>query len=70
MRILESKFFGYDENGQPLNYIVASGDSSETEPTTGIVDGSRLFETDTGWYKVFNEKSGTWRKMFCIKAEE
>ena len=58
------------EDGQEMRYIVANCDSSETEPTTGTVDGSRLFETDTGWYKVFNEKSGTWRKMFCIKTEE
>jgi hypothetical protein len=68
MRILESKLFGYDENGQPLNYINAAGDSTEVKPATGIVDGSQVVETDTGDIYIYNEKSAAWVKMLSLKG--
>lgn len=55
-------------DGQDMRYIVAAGDSTETKPTTGIVDGSQVLETDTGDVYVFNEKSAAWIKMFSLKG--
>jgi hypothetical protein len=54
--------------GQDLHYAELAGDSTETKPTTGIVDGSQVLETDTGDVYVFNEKSAAWIKMFSLKG--
>lgn len=45
-----------------VNYVVISGDSSETKPTKGICDGSVFMESDTGDSYTFNEQSGAWVK--------
>ena len=45
-----------------VNFVVISGDSSETKPTANICDGSIFMESDTGDSYTFNEKSGTWIK--------
>ena len=45
-----------------VNYVVISGDSSETKPTDHICDGSVFMESDTGDSYTFNELSGTWIK--------
>lgn len=45
-----------------VNYVVISGDHSETKPTEGICDGSVFIESDTGDAYMFNEDSGTWIK--------
>ena len=45
-----------------VNYVVISGDSSETKPTGHICDGSVFMESDTGDSYTFNEQSGTWIK--------
>lgn len=54
-------------NEDNINYVEIAGDSSETKPTTGIVDGSTFLETNTGDFYVFNEKTSTWVKMLTLK---
>ena len=54
--------------GQDLHYAWIAGDSTETKPTAGIVDGSQFLETDTGDVYVFNEKTTAWVKMFSLKG--
>lgn len=44
------------------------GDSTETKPTTGIVDGSWFMETNTGKVFAFNEKSGGWVEQFSFQS--
>lgn len=48
------------ENGVDMFYVELSCDSSETKPTTGIIDGSVAIESNTGKGFLFNEKSGDW----------
>lgn len=47
---------------ESVNFVVISGDSSETKPTENICDGSVFIESDTGDSYVFNELSGAWVK--------
>ena len=53
----------YDQVGNTLvrktmaNFFGASTDS---KPTTNIVNGSSFMEVDTGKYYLFNEGSSTW----------
>ena len=55
---------GYaQESGVDLFYVELSGDSTETKPTTGIIDGSSCIESDTGKVFLFNEKSGDWVEL-------
>ena len=54
--------------GEALLYVEIAGDSTETKPTAGIVDGSQFLETDTGDIYVFNERSAAWVKMFSLKG--
>lgn len=57
MRYLEKRIIA--EN---IDFVVISGDSTESKPTTGICDGSVFMESDTGDSYTFNEKSGAWVK--------
>lgn len=54
-------------NGQPMLYVEAAGASTETKPTTGIVDGSTFLETDTGDLYVFSEAGAAWVKFMTLK---
>lgn len=54
-------------NNQSLHYVEIAGASTETKPTTGIVDGSTFLETDTGDLYVFNEASTAWVKLMALK---
>lgn len=54
-------------DGQDLHYAEIAGPSSETKPTTGIVDGSTFLETDTGVLYVFNETGAAWVKYMTLK---
>ena len=59
MRIAVDKVFT-----DSLNYREYFGTHSESKPTTGIVSGSKLTETDTGDVYLFTEGSpGTWAKV-------
>lgn len=53
--------------GQNLHYAEIAGASSETKPTTGIVDGSTFLETDTGDLYVYNEAGAAWVKYMALK---
>lgn len=53
--------------GRKLHYAEIAGASSETKPTTGIVDGSTFLETDTGDLYVFNETGSAWVKYMALK---
>lgn len=57
MRYLEKRIIA--EN---IDFVVISGDSTESKPTDGICDGSVFMESNTGDSYTFNEKSGTWVK--------
>ena len=57
MRYLEKRIIADN-----VNFVVISGDSTESKPTSGICDGSVFMESDTGDSYTFNEKSGAWVK--------
>lgn len=57
-----------DENNVNLFYVELAGNSDETKPTTGIIDGSICTETDTGKVFFFNEDSGDWVEQFSFKS--
>ena len=57
MRKLEERIIDNE-----VNFVVISGDSSETKPTANICDGSVFIETNTGDSYMFNEESGEWVK--------
>lgn len=54
-------------NNQSLHYVEIAGASTETKPTTGIVDGSTFLETDTGDLYVYNEEGSAWVKFMTLK---
>ena len=56
------------ENGETVYYKEISGDSLETKPTAGIIDGSIFAESDTGDVYFFNETSGDWIKQFSFQS--
>lgn len=55
----------FEGNGQ--HYAEIAGNSTETKPTVGIVDGSTYLETDTGDLYVFNETGSAWVKYMTLK---
>lgn len=57
-----------DENNVNLFYVELAGNSDETKPTTGIIDGSICTETDTGKVFFFNEDSGDWVEQFSFQS--
>lgn len=57
MRYLEKRIIADN-----VNFVVISGDSTESKPTDGICDGSVFMESDTGDSYTFNENSGAWVK--------
>lgn len=67
MRELVVQLFAV-ESGVTKFYKEISGDSTETKPTTDIVDGSIFAESNTGDVYFFNEKSGDWVKQFSFQS--
>ena len=67
MRELISHHF-VTEDGVQKYYKEIAGDSSETKPTTGIIDGSWFHETDTGDCYAFNEELSNWVKQFSFQS--
>lgn len=51
-----------------LFYLELSGDSTDTKPTAGVLDGSIFSESNTGKVYFFNEKSGGWVEQFCFQG--
>ncbi len=49
--------------GGALRYIEASGLSTDTKPTSGIITGSTFLEADTGDVYIYDEVTGTWNKL-------
>lgn len=58
VRILKQEQFDPDQS-----YIEATGLSTDTKPTTGIITGSSFMEVDTGNVFMFDEVAGTWDKL-------
>ena len=67
MRKLVEKLFTR-ESGADKYYVEISGDSTETKPTSNIVDGSIFTESDTGKVFFFNEHSGDWVEQFAFQS--
>ena len=67
MRELVCKPFA-KENGETVFYKEISGDSSETKPTAGIIDGSIFVESDSGDVYFFNETDTDWIKQFSFQS--
>ena len=67
MRKLVDRIFAI-ESGVEKHYVEISGDSTETKPTAGIVDGSLFTESDTGKVFFFNEVSGDWVEQFAFQS--
>lgn len=49
--------------GGALRYIEASGLSTDTKPTSGIITGSTFLEVNTGDVYVYDEVAGMWNKL-------
>ena len=49
-------------------YIEGSCSSTDTKPTEGICDGSKVEESDTGDVYFFNEDSETWIYQFSFQS--
>lgn len=54
--------------GGGLFYLELSGDSTDTKPTAGVLDGSIFLESDTGKVFFFNETSGDWLPQFSFQG--
>lgn len=50
-----------DDELEPKYYIEGDILSTDTKPTTGIANGSVLFEMDTGTMYKFDEENEAWR---------
>lgn len=68
MRYLKKEFHSYDNSGNEEYYAEISGDSTETKPAAGIIDGSIFSESDTGKVFFFNENSGDWVEEFSFQS--
>lgn len=68
MRELCVKAFAV-ESGETKYYKEIAGDSSETKPTDGLIDGSIFLETDTGIVSFFNEEDGEWVEQFSFREQ-
>ena len=44
-------------------YIEASGLSTDTKPTSGIITGSLFMESDTGDVYIFDETNESWTQI-------
>lgn len=51
-----------------LFYLELSGDSTDTKPTAGVLDGSTFLESNTGKVFFYNEKSGDWVEQFSFQS--
>ena len=58
VRILKQEQFDPDQS-----YIEATGLSTDTKPTTGIITGSTFMEVNTGNVFMFDEVSSEWKKL-------
>lgn len=67
MRRLVDRIFCV-ENGEEKHYVEISGDSTETKPTAGIVDGSIFTESDSGKVFFFNENGEDWVEQFSFQS--
>ena len=69
MRITLVKYYDVDPTTGAVNRLIEGYcDSTETKPTTNIVDGSKLIETDTGDLYLMNEKTTACVKMMSLKG--
>ena len=66
MRELCVKAFAV-ESGETKYYKEIAGDSGETKPTDGLIDGSIFLETDTGTVSFFSETSADWIAQFSFQ---
>ena len=67
MRYLKKQPFAI-ESGEQKFYCEISGDSSESKPTAGIIDGSIFVESNTGKVYFFNEKTTAWVEQFAFQS--
>lgn len=58
IRVIVERAFTPDKN-----YIEASGLSTDTKPTEGIITGSLFMEADTGDVFVYDEVGESWAKV-------
>ena len=49
-----------DAGGNNLHYVEGTCLSTDEKPTTGIFNGSKLMEMDTGKLFMFDAESSTW----------
>jgi hypothetical protein len=47
-------------------YIEASGLSTDTKPTSGIITGSLFLEVNTGDVYAFDEEGGNWDQIASL----
>lgn len=64
----EYQLYNYDNSGNPVYLAKLAGDSNESKPTSGIVDGSTWEETDTGKSYIYDEIAG-WAEKVVATAE-
>lgn len=65
MHIIKNIIVGVDQEGKPLHYIEAAGDSTDDKPTETdvggpIVDSSTAIESNTANVFFYNGKTSTW----------
>ncbi len=58
VRILKQEQFDPDQS-----YIEATGLSTDTKPTTGLITGSSFMEVDTGAVYLFDEVASEWKEL-------
>ena len=61
LTIKVKKALTVDDELEPKYYIEGSCLSTDTKPTTGIGNGSILFEMNTGTMYKFDEENAAWR---------
>ena len=61
IRIIVEQAFTPDKN-----YIEASGLSTDTKPTDGIITGSLFLEVNTGDVYAFDEIGSEWNKIAAL----
>lgn len=59
IRRLNERLVGL-ENGEAINVATIYCNSTDTKPTDGLANGSKLIEVDTGTQYLFNEATSTW----------
>lgn len=66
VRVINTRFVGYTDGGESIQYIEGFCNSDDNKPTSGIATGSMLCEANTGDVYMYDEETESWVKRTTL----